>query len=449
MFIYPENWNSLSPDEKMEARFDYWISGAGVKFETAKAEESYRQGAQRIKDIIQLKKPDRVPCIPSADAYMAEYAGIPYGDFLYDHEKAAQAIIKFHRDFEPDYSMVILGPGKMYDRLGMKTYRWPGGGLPIDTKSYQMVDSEYMLADEYDQLIANPEGFFMRTYMPRAFEALEGLRMLPSLYNLMEFPMLPMLTGMLAAPPVREALQALLDAGQLTAEMRGAMGKITNEVAGKMGIPPTLGGFWKVPFDIIGDTMRGTNGIMLDLYRRPDKVIAACERLVPISINIGVEAVNMSGVPIAMGVLHKGDDTFMSDAQFRKFYWPYFKQVMLGLMNEGVVPAAFVEGRYNTRLDVIAESGLPSKKTFWMFDKTDMLAVKKKFGSWACFGGNVPTSMLLTAMPQEIKDYCKNLIDTVGQDGGYFLSPGADIDIATPENMHALIDAAREYGVYL
>jgi uroporphyrinogen-III decarboxylase len=78
-----------------------------------------------------------------------------------------------------------------------------------------------------------------------------------------------------------------------------------------------------------------------------------------------------------------------------------------------------------------------------------MLAVKKKFGSWACFGGNVPTSMLLTAMPQEIKDYCKNLIDTVGQDGGYFLSPGADVDMATAENMHALIDVAREYGVYL
>jgi uroporphyrinogen-III decarboxylase len=379
---------------------------------------------------------------------MAEYSGIPYGDFLYDYEKAAQAIIKFHRDFQPDYSMVMMGPGKVYDRLGMKTYRWPGNGLPMDTKSYQCVEGEYMRADEYDQLIADPEGFFIHTWMPRTFKALEGWQMLPTFLFAMEFPMVPMLTGALAAPPVREAFEAFLDAGQMTAEMMGKMAKVNEELVSKMGIPATLGGFWKVPYDIIGDTLRGSKGIMLDVYRQPDKVLAASERLLPISVQLGVQSVNMSGIPISMGVLHKGADSFMSDEQFRKFYWPYMKQVMLGLINEGVVPATFVEGSYNTRLDVIAESGLPAGKTFWMFDKTDMLAVKKKLGGWACFGGNVPTSMFLAATPQEIKDYCKNLIDNVGQDGGYFLCPGADIDMATAENVHAFIDAGRKYGVY-
>ncbi len=448
MFIYPENWNSLSPDEKMQARFDYWLSGAGTKFATDEAEKTYRERVQRIIDIISLKKPDRVPCLPQADAYMAEYGGIPYGDFLYDFDKAEKAIVKFHRDFQPDYNMVMIAPGKMFERLDMKTYRWPGAGLPMDSKSYQMVEKEYMKADEYDQLIANPEGYFMRTYLSRAFGALKGMSMIPSLYYAMELPMVPMLMGMFAVPPVREAIQALLDAGQMTGEMMGTMGKITGEVVGKMGIPSVMGGFYKVPFDIIGDTLRGTDGIMMDIYRRPEKVIEACERLVPIAIQIAVQGVNMSGVPVAMGVLHKGDDTFMSDAQFKKFYWPYFKQVMLGIINEGIVPAQFVEGRYNTRLDVIAESGLPEKKTLWMFDQTDMVAVKKKLGSFACFGGNLPTSMFLTSTPQEIKDYSRKLIETVGNDGGFFLSPGADIDMARAENVHAFIDGAREYGKY-
>lgn len=448
MFVYPENWNSLSTDEKMEARFEHWISGAGIKFATAEAEKTYRRRTQRIKDIVQLKKPDRVPCTPMADAYMAEYGGIAYGDMFYDAEKAAQAIIKFHRDFQPDYSSVPIVCGKMYERLGMKTYLWPGGGLPMSTKSYQMVDRDYMRADEYDQLIDNPEGFFLRTYMPRAFTALEGWRMLPTFFNAMEFPIVPMLTGALAASQVREAFEAFLEAGQIAAEYMDATAKVKEEVVGNLGMPGTIGGLWKVPYDIIGDTMRGTKGIMLDVYRQPDKVLAACERLVPISIQLGVEGAKMSGVPIVIGVLHKGDDTFMSDKQFRKFYWPYFKQVMLGLIHEGIVAGALVEGHYNTRLDIIAESGLPEGKTFWQFDQTDMLAVKKKFGSWACFGGNVPASMLLTSTPQGIRDYCRNLIDSVGQDGGYFLAPGADIDVATAENMHAFIDVAREYGVY-
>ena len=271
---------------------------------------------------------------------------------------------------------------------------------------------------------------------------------MPTFYNGMEFPTVISLAGAVASPQIREAFEAFLEAGQIADQFMSTAAKINDEVVGNMGIPSTMGGFWKVPYDIIGDTMRGTRGIMLDVYRQPDKVLAASERLVPISVRLGIEGANMSGIPLVMGVLHKGDDTFMSEAQFRKFYWPYFKQVMEGLLNEGIVPSAFVEGQYNTRLDIIAESGLPAGKTFWLFDKTDMLAVKKKFGSWACFGGNVPTSMFLASTPQEIKNYCKNLIETVGQDGGYFLAPGADIDVAKEENVRAFIEAAREYGVY-
>lgn len=74
--------------------------------------------------------------------------------------------------------------------------------------------------------------------------------------------------------------------------------------------------------------------------------------------------------------------------------------------------------------------------------------VKEKFGSWACFGGNVPASLYHTGTPQEIEDTVRNLIETVGQDGGYFLSPGAVLDHVRPENMHAYINAPWKHGVY-
>jgi len=448
MFIYPENWKSLSSDEKQEARLAHWISGGGIKFATAEAEETYKRRAQRVKDILQLKKPDRIPCFPQVDAFMADYAGIPYGDFLYDYDKTVQAVIKFYQDFQPDYNQALLLPGKVYDRLGMRTYRWPGDGLPIDTKSYQMVESDYMKADEYDQLINNPEGYYMRTYMPRAFKALEGFGMLPTWFYTMEMPFVPMLTGTFAAPPVQEAFKAFLDAGQLTAEYMGAIARISEKLTGEMGLPAIMGGFSKVSFDVIGDTLRGTKGIMLDLYRQPDKVLSACERLLPISIEIGVQGANMTGCPFVFLVLHKGADGFLSDEQFKKFYWPFLKGLILGLIDNGCVPFAFAEGSYNDRLDTIAESGLPKGKTMWWFDQTNMEVAKKKFGNFACIGGNVPTSMFLAAKPQEIEDYVKNLIDTIGQDGGFFVAPGADIDMARPENIHAFIDTVRKYGIY-
>ncbi len=41
----------------------------------------------------------------------------------------------------------------------------------------------------------------------------------------------------------------------------------------------------------------------------------------------------------------------------------------------------------------------------------------------------------------------KRLIDDVAQDGGFALSTGAVLDDARPENLHAMTDTAREYGV--
>jgi uroporphyrinogen-III decarboxylase len=74
--------------------------------------------------------------------------------------------------------------------------------------------------------------------------------------------------------------------------------------------------------------------------------------------------------------------------------------------------------------------------------------VKKRFTGWACFGGNVPASMLKVAKPVEIREYVKRLIDDVAGDGGYMLATGASLDDAEAENLHAMIDTGKEYGQY-
>jgi uroporphyrinogen-III decarboxylase len=48
----------------------------------------------------------------------------------------------------------------------------------------------------------------------------------------------------------------------------------------------------------------------------------------------------------------------------------------------------------------------------------------------------------------EVKDYCKKLIDTVGKGGGFIMCNGAFFDEAKPENLHAMVDFTKEYGVY-
>jgi uroporphyrinogen-III decarboxylase len=118
----------------------------------------------------------------------------------------------------------------------------------------------------------------------------------------------------------------------------------------------------------------------------------------------------------------------------------------MGLIDEGCVPFPAAEGGYNSRLEVIRD--LPKGTTFWMFDQTDMAKAKEIFGDTACLLGNIPSAMLHLGTPQDVKDYARQLIATAGKGGGFILSNGAFFDHAKPENVKAMVDVTKEYGVY-
>ena len=300
------------------------------------------------------------------------------------------------------------GQVKPLEILDYKLYSWPGHGVSPNA-SYQANEGEYMKANEYDALIDDPSNFFSNTYLPRVFGALEGFKMLPTLTGILEMYGVALNFIPFGLPPVQASYKALFEAGAETLKWIGAIGAWNDEIRAA-GFPIIVAGFTKAPFDVIGDTLRGTRGIMLDMYRQPDKLLEALDRMTPLMIKMGISAAQMAGHPLIFIPLHKGADSFLSDAQFKKFYWPTFRKVMMGLIDEGVVPMPAAEGRWTTRLEVIQD--LPKGKTLWMIDQSDMAKAKKTLGKVACMFGNVPSDLLAVGTPQQIKDYVKNLIDT-------------------------------------
>ena len=442
----------LSPDEKQEALFQRWLSpkdpaGNDLQFQSPEAKKAYKERVTRIKDAIQMKKlPDRVPAVVLPSMWTASYGGITVQDAMYDYDKGTAAFKKFILDFEPDTHIgsAQFGPGKFYEILDYKLYSWPGHGVAPE-HSYQCNEGEYMTADEYEALIDDPSGFFSHVYLPRVFGALEPWRMLPFLPGILEiygvaFNFIPF-----GLPPVQAAYKALFEAGAEALKWAGAVGGLEGELA-SLGFPQALAGFTKAPFDVIGDTLRGTKGIMLDIHRHPDKLLEAMEAITPLMINMGVGGAQMQGKPIVFIPLHKGADGFLSDEQFKKFYWPTLRKVMMGLIDEGCVPFPAAEGFWNTRLKVIQD--IPKGKTVWMIDESDMAKVKETLGKNACLLGNVSSAMLALGTPEEVKEYAKHLIDTAGKGGGFILSNGAFFDHAKPENLKAMVDFTKEYGVY-
>jgi hypothetical protein len=442
-----KEWGELTPDEKQEALFQKCLAAEGVEFASPAAEKDYRDRLTRLKDAVQMKKvPDRVPILPITSFFPAFYGGITPYEAMYDYEKMVKAFKKFIVDFAPDANTGAGtgGAGRILELVDYKQYAWPGHGVsPLH--SYQCLEKEYMMADEYDELIKDPSHFFTNSYLPRIFGKLEGFKMLPNFTHFQELPFVGPNLIPFGLPDVQAAYKALFEAGEEALKWAGYLAEFDKEISG-LGFPSIFGGFSKVPFDVIGDTLRGTRGIMVDIYRQPEKVLEALEAITPIMIDMGVSVVKMSGKPGVLIPLHKGADGFLSDAQFKKFYWPYFKKLLDGLIEEGCVPFSFVEGGYNTRLEVIKD--IPKGKTIWSFDTTDMAKAKKTVGQVACIGGNVPTDLLAVGTPQQVKDYVKNLIDTCAPGGGYIMANGVAADEVKAENLKMMIDLTKEYGVY-
>jgi len=83
-----------------------------------------------------------------------------------------------------------------------------------------------------------------------------------------------------------------------------------------------------------------------------------------------------------------------------------------------------------------------------MFDQTDMARAKETIGQVACIQGNVPLSLMHAGTTDQIRDYCRNLIDTAGKGGGFILDVGAVLESTTDDALRAMIQTAKEYGVY-
>lgn len=79
----------------------------------------------------------------------------------------------------------------------------------------------------------------------------------------------------------------------------------------------------------------------------------------------------------------------------------------------------------------------------------DLKEIKETFGDKIALMGNINTSWLLEAKPEEVEMVSKHIIYIAGKNGGFILSTGDQVGRDTPfENISAIIRSAREYGKY-
>jgi uroporphyrinogen-III decarboxylase len=293
-------------------------------------------------------------------------------------------------------------------------------------------------------LIQDPADFWLRVFMPRQADVFKPLANFMHLNPMIGLPISTV--PAFSTPEMRAMFKKIWAAGDEMGKWMKAAGEVS-DIARSEGYPAFNGsGFSGAPFDMLTDFLRGTQGIFMDMFRQPEKIHEAMERLVPIMIEVAVKAADDSLSPLLFMPLHKGEKGFMSPKQFEIFYWPTFKRVLLGIIDEGLVPVPFAEGNYIPRLEIIQD--MPKGSMVWYFEYMDMKRAKETVGKKNCIYGNLPISIMVTGTGKDVKEGCRKLIEDCAPGGGYILSAAASMDQGKIVNLHAMMDAAKEYGKY-
>ena len=321
--------------------------------------------------------PDRIPFTTRPN--VQRYTGTPNSSAYYDPIAFKRAARQAVLDFKPDMSITgttgFPGSGEAMEALDVKNRLWPGGPLPADY-DFQALETEFMKEDEYDMFFNDPSDFMIRRYFPRMYGAMKPFSELPPIGTMLQG--FEYLTPALISPEFLKAAKAIAKAGKKTQQFRATLGNVYEDLA-ELGFPPYYSGnsgIGGAPFDTISSSLRGMKGSMIDMYRRPEKLL----KLIDMIIDRRIAEAKPAG-PEPRGTLRRvnmplwrGDKSFMSRKQFDTFYWPGLKKAIQSHIDLGFVPMPVFEAEFAERLEVLLE--LPKGKVMPSVEYVDAFRLR-------------------------------------------------------------------------
>jgi len=396
----------------------------------ADMEQLYNERLNRYVTAMRNAKPDRVPIRPFVAEFTGTYADYNCQQLAHDYECAFAAARKCAAEFDWDAvvgNMVYVWTA-LTQAIGLKYYATPGIELSPDTGFQYREPSEdeaFMGPDEYDELIADPTRFLFDKWLPRVSADVAPIGSPSTFRNNLSF----------------------LKGGMAMMQYFTAFGTQAALLRSESGTPGAIAGILKAPMDILADKLRGYLGLCTDLLERPAKVLAACEALAPHLLKVALMGADPDcNVPVAIW-MHRGCVPFVSREHFDTIYWPTLKPIIEHIWASGHQTLFYAEGDWNAHLDAFCE--LPAGSIVYHIDQADPFEAHEKLGGRFCLSGGLPNFLLCYRSPQDVKDECKRLIDGLAADGGYIMDASAIVqNHAKVENLRAMTEFTREYGVY-
>lgn len=305
-------------------------------------EHLYQERLSRYVTAMRNEKPDRIPIRPFVAEFTAKYAGYTCQEVCHDYNLAFEAAVKTALDFQWDAAvpnMVYVWTG-LAQAAGLRYYGIPGIGIP-HTSGFNYIEppeeEAFMQADEYDELIKDPTAFLYSVWLPRVSTEI----------------------GKIGQPATYRNQVALVRSAMAMLGYFTAFGPQVARLRSETGTPSAIAGIFKAPFDILADKLRGYVGLTMDMAEQPEKVLAACEALMPHLIHVGLTTADPAKlVPIGFW-MHRGCVPFINPSQFDSHVWPTLKPWHRGVLEAGTPDPVLCGGQMASPFRFLSRTARP------------------------------------------------------------------------------------------
>jgi uroporphyrinogen-III decarboxylase len=346
---------------------------------------------ERFWAAVNLQPCDRVPVGMPLSWFTARHAGITMAEFATNPEANAAAAFKAYHDL----GGIDLVPFVNFSPVAMGTampvkQKFPGRELP-ENSIVQYHEQEVMKPEEYDIVISKGWNYFSKEYIvPRTH---------------------PEFTGPAGEKYLKEKQQEADRVTQNALPMYTKKSIVFNNSV--VAMPP---------FEYLS-MARSFSNFLLDLYRRPEKVTAAMETMAAEFYKTVNSQIKASKKTFGNTAISRSAGTFISPAIFEKYVFPFVKELAGIYMAAGLTMIFHLDQNWIKFLPYFRQ--LPEGRYVLELDGlTDIFEAKKIVGDRMCLMGDVPARMFKLGTTQDIEQYCRKLIDTVGKGSGFILSCG-------------------------
>jgi MtaA/CmuA family methyltransferase len=200
------------------------------------------------------------------------------------------------------------------------------------------------------------------------------------------------------------------------------------------------------PMDLAAQ-LRGINELMVDiaLEEQPELIHALLDYARRVATRYAYALIECGGHSTSIGEPVAGP-AMLSPKHYRKYPLVHERRMADELHARNIILHNHICGNTLPIIDDFVNSG---SQVLEIDHKTDLRLAKEHTRNKAALLGNIDTSLLISGTTAEVEDACRQALEIMLPDSGFILGPGCAMSTETPaDNIHALVESARKYGVY-